>query len=187
MGADGSAGVQLVPQAQPGEELHRRPVGPGAVRQGPGPVQHREGGPAAVADGGAFAHLHPHVGVVDAAAAVPAPVVPGQGLPEGSGVGVDEAVDADVAAFRPVPALHKDLRRGLVAAHGVEHQPLGPLGLKGRIPAVRFGQIGLVTGIFRQKGLNEFHTSPPIVNVPLSIVNCQFQAYICTFCPLAKW
>src|SRR5699024_6939712 len=97
-------------------------------------------------------HLHADVGVVSAAfaagAAVPAPVVPREGLVDSTVIGVNEAVDTGAVIGRRVPAVDEHGRLRLVTAHRMEHQPFD-----------RDLTSGGVTGVLCQDGFNDFHTA----------------------------
>ena len=142
--------VEAVLLAKVGEQLHRRLIGPLRRRLGCCPVRTGKAGAAGVFDCSRFAHLDADVGVVPAAlaaaAAMPAPVIPGEGLVNVAGVGVNETVNTSPVITCAVPILHENGRFRLGASYAVEHQALnGDLAPR------------LIAGVIGEVALNNVH------------------------------
>ena len=107
-----------------------------------------KGSTAGVLDAGRLTHFHADVGVVRAAATMPATMVPRQGLVNGTIVAVNETVDAGTVVAFAVPVLYENRSAGLRTANGVEHQTLYGDFLPGFIARVlcqnRFNQLHII-------------------------------------------
>ena len=138
--------IELVLLAEEGEQLNGSLIGAlhccfcgGSIRTG-------ESRAARVFNTRRLTHFNTNMRVVRAAAAVPASMIPRQGLIDLPRVGVNESVDAYLTAIsRRIPVIHKHHSGGLRTAYRVEHEAL-------------YGDFSAcdIAGVFGEDLLNDF-------------------------------